>query len=211
MNPLYTILLPHKRNVGNNAALSICIDCLMINSYFPFALLMSAAYDQPLYETMNQLVEKAPTDTCIFMHSDMFVSPNWDIGMMNIYDPNTFVTGLLVEPGAIGVWPGNVEKDFGRRPENFRRTEFENWAISPKAPQASGEGWFAPYMFSRQHWLDLGGHDLDDPGGTLWTALDVKLFNKHKAQGGIVRQARAIVYHLQRWSEPSEQTKEGRS
>jgi len=210
MNPVFTVLLPHKRNIGNNAALAICLNCLVVNSYYPFALLMSAAHDQPLYQTMNQLVEKAPTYCCVFLHSDMFVAPGWDYVMIQAYNPNTFVTGLLVEPGAIGVWQGNVEKDFGRKPETFRRAEFEEWAASAESPQASGEGWVAPVMFSRSRWLELGGHDLNDPIGTIWTGLDVKLFDKHKAQGGRVIQAWSLVYHLQRYSELSEQTKETR-
>lgn len=210
MKPAFTILLPHKLNPRNNDALTICIDCLSRNTRNPFALLMSAHEDQPLYATMNRLVEEAPTDTCVFMHSDMFAAPSWDIGMLDVYDDNTFVTGLLVEPGAIGVWHGNTTKDFGRKPDTFRRAEFEAWVESYDGPQASGAGWFAPYMFSRRRWLELGGHDLSSPDGVVWTALDIALFDKFKATGGQVIQARSIVYHLQRWSEPSEQEAEKR-
>ena len=210
MPPKFTVLLPHKLNPRNNDALTICIDCLARNSVYDFALSMSAAADQPLYATMNRLVQEAATDICVFMHSDMFVSPGWDTRMLEVYDDDTFVTGLLVEPGAIGVWHGNVTKDFGRRPEAFQRAEFEAWATGSDAPRASGAGWFAPYMFSRRRWLAYGGHDLNAPEGVVWTALDIALFNKHKLNQGDVIQAQAPVYHLQRWSEPSEQEAEKR-
>lgn len=205
MTPAYTVLLPHKLNPRNNDALSICLDCLARNSRHDYALLMSAAVDQPLYETMNRLVWEAPTDTCVFMHSDMFVAPSWDIGMLDVYNENTFVTGLLVEPGAIALAACNVLRNFGRRPETFRREDFEAWACGPEAPHASGQGWFAPYMFSRKRWLDLGGHDLTSSSGVVWTDLDIQLFDRHKNSGGRVVQAQAVVYHLQRWSEIEEQ------
>lgn len=215
--PTFTILLPHKINPGNDAALSICIDCLAKNTDHDFGLLMSAASDQPLYATMNRLVQGSPTDLCVFMHSDMFVAPHWDTAMLDTFDENvfkkgqyTFVTGLLVEPGAIGVWSGNVTKDFGRKPETFRRAEFEAWTQSAEAPQASGEGWYAPYALSREAWLANGGHDLADPEGVVWTALDVKMFGKWKKRGGHVIQARSIIYHLQRYSDPDEQEAEKR-
>jgi len=204
MSSAFTVLLPHRLNPRNNDALSICLDCLARNTRNDFTLLMDAAVDHELYPVMNRLVEKAPTDMCVFMHSDMFVAPGWDSAMLDAFDENTFVTGLLVEPGAIGVHSGNVQKDFGRKPETFRRAEFEAWAASLDAPEAKGEGWFAPYFFSRKRWFANGGHNV--VGITEWTNRDIDMFEKWKAEGGRVVQARAFVYHLQRYSDPIEQS-----
>jgi hypothetical protein len=205
MTPAFTILMAHKLNPRNNDALAICLDMLTRNTSHDYALLMSAAADQNLFATMNRLVQEAPTDCCIFMHSDMFVARGWDSALLSAYDANTFVTGLLVEPGAMGLHHNNVHMDFGRRPEVFRRAEFETWAANnPPAPR--GEGWYAPYMFSRETWLRNGGHDMNDPrAGHNWSPLDMDMFERFKASGGQVRCAQAVVYHLQRWSETEEQ------
>lgn len=201
--PVFTILLPHKLNPRNNEALVICMDCLVSNTVNDFALIMSAAQDQPLYETMNRLVVEASTDLCLFLHSDMFVSSGWDQAMLNLADRSTFVTGLLVEPGAMGVHHANVQKDFGRKPETFQRKAFEEWVKESDAPKAHGEGWVAPILFYRDVWLANGGHDLN--GDLVWTDKDTQMLNKFKGSGGRIIQAQAPVYHLQRWSETEEQ------
>lgn len=73
----------------------------------------------------------------------------------------------------------------------------------------SGEGFFAPYMISKKRYLDLGGFDLTgDLSG--FVPRDVEFYAKHKANGGRVERVRAYVYHLQRFSEVSEQEKENR-
>ena len=95
------------------------------------------------------------------------------------------------------------------------RAEFEAAAQSGEIPVPSGEGWYAPYMFSKQRYLDIGGIDLDDTDikeadGFNTRPLDIDYFLKHKANGGVVLRARSYVYHLQHYSEPAEQEKSNR-
>lgn len=215
MTPPMTIILPHKNNPGNNAALLICIDTLMANTHTEFNLLMSSAYNQRLFPAVDRLIRQCETDCFVFWNSDMFPAPGWDVPMLAQFDYHTIVTNIVTEPGAIGIHTENVGWDFGRKPETFRRSEFETWATSGSAPVPSGEGWYAPYMMSKQRYLDIGGLDLDDgdihpADGFNLRALDIDMFNKHKAQGGVVRRAVSYVYHLQRYSAPEEQTKDNR-
>lgn len=210
-----TIILPHKNNPGNNAALQICIDALMANTRTEFNLLMSCAYNQRLFPAIDRLIRQSETDCFVFWCSDMFPAPGWDEPMLALFHYNTIVTNIVTEPGAIGIFADNVELDFGRKPETFRRDEFETWATSGSAPVPAGEGWYAPYMMSKQRYLDIGGIPLDDgdikpADGFNTRALDIEMFEKHKAQGGVVRRALSYVYHLQRYSDPVEQTKSGR-
>ena len=156
-NAAFTVILPHKHNVGNDAALRICLSCLMDNTVNEFVLLMSVADDQPLYATINDMVAIAPTDCCFYINSDMFVAPGWDVPMLELYDNRTIVTGVLVEPGIIAMHHLNLQQDFGRTPETFQRAEFEEWTKT--APVIDGEGWAAPLMFSRLGHLYLGGFD----------------------------------------------------
>jgi hypothetical protein len=215
MTPPMTIILPHKRNPGNDLALRICIETLMANTRNEFNLLMSAAYNQALFPAIDRLIRQSQTDCFVFWNSDMFPAPAWDEPMLEQFQYNTIVANIVTEPGAIGIFTDNVEWDFGRKAETFRRDDFETWATSGNAPVPSGEGWYAPYMMSKQRYLDIGGIDLDNndirpADGFNTRPLDIDMFNKHKAMGGVVRRAVSYVYHLQHYSEPAEQTKGNR-
>ncbi len=205
MSAAFTIILPHRRNPGNDAALRMALQTLVENTCHDFILSMDAATDQPLYERINRLVAHAPTEYCVYWASDTFAAPNWDTPMLELADEHTFVNGVLIEPGAIGVYPENFKRDFGRKPETFDRAAFEAYCATAEVPD--GEGWYCPYLFPREGWLLLGGLQESaarDPQG--FTAADVELFERWKAAGNRVVRARSYAYHLQRYSEPEEQT-----
>lgn len=206
-----TIILPHRRNPGNDRALQVALSCLVDNTVSDFALLIDAAYDSPLYPRVNAMVEAAPTEICVYWSSDTFAALDWDTPMLEAWTPETIVTNVLVEPGAIALHHLNLHKDFGRKPETFRREEFEIWAAHD-APMLEGEGWYCPYMFSRRMFLDFGGlidngEERDSMG---FTAADKLLFARWKAAGNRVVRARSYAFHLQRWSDEGEQTHEKR-
>ena len=205
----FTVILPHKRNPGNDRALAIALDCLFTNTRADFHLLIDAAEDEPLYPRMNRLIEQAETDCVLFTCSDIFPAPDWDTPMLAAWNYETFVLGVVVEPGAIGAHAENITRDFGRRPETFDRAGFEAYAL--EAPVPSGTGFPAPMMMSRSRVLDLGGYaafSYTDDGG--FTDADLVLMNKHVTTGGVLMRAPAYFYHLQRWSALIEQTKAGR-
>lgn len=210
MTAKFTVILPHKRNPGNDAALSICMDMLKANTVSPdFDILISAVIDGLLFPLVDRMFRQAQTEYLVFWNSDMFPAPNWDRLMLEQANYDRIVNPVLVEPGAMGIYPENLLMDFGRKPESFRRYEFEDWSQREDAPVPHGEGFFAPYMIARQRYLDLGGFDLTgDLSG--FVPRDMEFYAKHKANGGTVVRARAYVYHLQRYSEISEQTKENR-
>lgn len=210
MTAQFTVILPHKRNLGNDKALSICLDMLKANTVSAdFELIISAAYDRPLFPAIDRMFRQAETEYIVFWNSDMFPAPRWDEAMLQRAAYDTIVNPVLVEPGVMSMYPENFERDFGRKPETFRRDEFEAWSQSDDAPVPDGEGFFAPYMMSRQRYLDLGGFDLSgDLGG--FVSRDIDLYATHKANGGRVVRAKAYVYHLQRYSEIAEQEKSNR-
>lgn len=151
----FTIILPHRRNPGNDAALRMALQTLVENTNHDFILSMDAATDQPLYERINRLVAHAQTEYCVYWASDTFAAPNWDTPMLDLADDHTFVNGVLIEPGAIGVHPENFKRDFGRKPESFDREAFEAYCATAEVPD--GEGWYCPYLFPREGWLLFGG------------------------------------------------------
>lgn len=202
-----TVLIPHKRNAGNDAALSICLQCLMANTVNPFVLTLDMRGDLPIFAKINRMVIECESDCCLLLSSDMFVAPQWDVPMLAAYDDyNTWVTNVLVEPGAIGVYSENITEDFGRRPDQFRRADFEAWCAT--APMPSGIGWVQPLMFSRQSWLDMGG--IDTRGNAADEPRDQMLINQWLNSGHRVERVRSYTYHLQKYSDESEQTHEKR-
>lgn len=212
MTPAFTVILPHKRNPGNDRALQVCLDCLFTNTVSDFKLIIDAAEDQPLYPRINAMIEQATTDCVVYMASDVFQSKAWDVPMVEAWDRDTIVNGVVVEPGAIGLHHWNLHADFGRTPEQFtgKRANFESWVTEAHFP--AGEGWFCPYMISRSNFLERGGfttgYMVDAQG---FSNADEKFFAEWKADGKRVIRTRSYAYHLQRWSDVDEQQHEKRN
>lgn len=204
----YTVILPHKRNPGNNRALKVALDCLETNARYDHHLIIDAAEDKPLYERVNKMVEQATTKIVIYTASDMFPNKNWDDEMLKVYVDNAIVVPIIVEPGVIGIHSANIEHDFGRTPERFKRKEFENWCETAPIPNGY---WFAPFLINRNRFLDLGGLQTNLQGDHQgFSPADVVLFEKHLANDGYIAKAHCYIYHLQRWSQIEEQNKENR-
>ena len=208
----FTIILPHLRNPGNDRALSIAIDMLMANTTNDFTLLIEAVRGGSLYDTVNAMVRATTTEAFVYWSSDMFPAVGWDEPMIALYTPDTIVTNVLVEPGAIGMHGNNVHKDFGRTPERFRRADFEAYATSPDAHyNPDNHGWFAPYLMSREGFLEVGGLQSGLPGDHHgFSGADELMFAEWQAAGKSIKRARSFVFHLQRWSQQDEQEHEKR-
>lgn len=204
MTPAFTVILPHKRNPGNDAALKLCLDCLFTNTVSDFKLLIDAAEDQPLYPRINALMEQATTDCVVYMASDVFQSKAWDIPLLAAWQPDTIVNGVVVEPGVIGVHHWNLHQDFGRTPEQFQREKFETWVADAHFPD--GDGWYCPYMISRSQFLEMGSFALNEKTDHQgFSGADELFFEQWKASGRKVVRARSYCYHIQRYSEIGEQ------
>lgn len=210
MKPAFTIVLPHKRNKGNDQALAVCLSCLFDNTVNDFKLIVDAAVNEPLYPRVNRMVEQVDTPYFVYWASDFFAAPGWDVPMMNAANETTIITNIVVEPGAIYPHAQNLLNDFGRKPDTFRRAEFEAWSLSPHAPMLAGAGWFAPYLMHTQSFRDMGGiEDGLSPDDQGFSAGDEFFFQRWQANGRHVHRVKSYVYHLQRWSEISEQEKRG--
>lgn len=206
----FTVVLPHLRNPGNDASLRVALDCLFANTVHDFHLLIDTSVGH-LPEIVNRMIDHAPTDCIVYTASDTFFAPGWDAPMLALWNADTIVTNVLVEPGVIGMHPDNVQKDFGRKPETFRRAEFEAWVTSGDAPVPNNFGWYAPFMISRQRFLERGGLATNLNGDHHgFTPADVLFFEEWQAVGKAIQRARSFAYHLQRYSQEDEQMHEKR-
>ena len=83
MTAAFTILLPHKRNTGNDEALNLCLDMLFTNTSNEFKLLIDAAYDSPIYPRVNAMARQIDTEYFVYWASDFFAAPMWDVPMLD--------------------------------------------------------------------------------------------------------------------------------
>lgn len=203
--PLFSILLPNLRNPSNDAALQVALDCLVANTTLNYELLLeSVAERRDIYSVLNHMAERALTDWLIPFNSDVFASPGWAEPLWEARDVNTIVSPVMVECGAIPVNDLNLERDFGRTPETFRRAEFEQWVAAGggwRDDWRDGDAaWFFPSLIERDRFLSLGGFDTTQ-GSFPLSPLDVFFWDKWRERGGKFRRVKSWIYHLQNYSE----------
>lgn len=199
-----SILIPHKRNPANDRALSIALSCLVDNTDVDYELIIDAETPADPYVLLNSMAQRARSEYVLFANSDLFVAPNWARPMLDAARPDWIITGVLVEPGAIGVHVLNHHRNFGMLPETFDRIAFERWCIeAPECPQ--GEGWYFPSLHHREAFLDFGGFDTEL--GAFPEPLDAIYWDRWRLTGRKVHRVMSFAYHLQKFSSEVEQQK----
>jgi len=207
--PLVSILLPHLRNESNNQALRICIDCIIANTDINYELIIESVEERRgIYEVVNRMARAAKSDWLIPFNSDVFVAPNWIRPLYDARDRYTIVSPVMVECGAIPVNDRNLEKNFGRTPETFRRIDFEAWV-------AAGGGWRSDWKEDEQAWYfpslipqwqffdDDNIAGFDTSLGDFPEPIDMDYWERWAANGGRFKRVRSFVYHLQVYSDPT--------
>lgn len=203
--PDISILLAHKHEKANDAALKVAVETIIDNTVSDFELLIDTTTPANVYEVYNSLASRASASWLVFTNTDVFFAPSWDTVMLEAKDPNAIVTGVIVECGAIGVATANVHKDFGMRPETFRRGEFEEW-VAREQPLPAGDGWYFPSLHNTLMFMNQGGFDLTK-GAFPTEPLDIFYWNHWRETGHYIRHVRSYCYHLQHYCAEEEQTK----
>lgn len=121
---------------------------------------------------MNLCAEHVKTEYIMFLHSDFYVSANWDIALLNVFDkhPNEklWVSSHRIEPNMFNnadSRPGTIIIDkeiWGAYHDNFNSIEFETWSEQftiqnneyeiPKGEGVSG-------LVRKCDWDEIGGND----------------------------------------------------
>lgn len=200
-----SILIPHKKTPQNDKALAIALACIADNTHNSYQLLVDSETPADPYVVINRLAEMARGEYLFLSNSDIFVSPDWDVDLLERANPHKIVNATLVEPGAIGVFDGNFTRDFGMRPSTFRRAEFEAWAAAPDGDYPSGNGFVYYALIHRRTFLERGGFDTSR--GSFPEPLDSYYWQAWKQAGLTIERSTSLVYHLQSWSLESEQQK----
>jgi GT2 family glycosyltransferase len=120
---------------------------------------------------MNICAEHVTTEYIMFLHSDFYVTRDWDIELLRIHDkyPNEklWVNSYRIEPNMFNspIRPGTmfVDKEaFGAYYHNFKSNEFEEWSeefriLNSDYEIPKGEG--VSGLVKKSVWDEVGGND----------------------------------------------------
>jgi GT2 family glycosyltransferase len=155
---------------------------------------------------MNFCASKVKTEYIMFLHSDFYVTKNWDKCCMDIVDQNPndklWVSSQRIEPNMFGGETRHgtviIPKDsFGAYWDDFDIESFENWVeqiqkINKPFTIPKGEG--VSGLIKKEYWDEIGGNDkLFAP--TSWDDMDLFLRMVMKNYKFILT-SKSIVWHF---------------
>ena len=197
--PEFSVLIPHYAAEHGRRTLRTCLDCLIDNTASHYELIVYGNSEGgDLYQIYNDMARRASTEWIVFLMSDEFLQPGWDIPALEYRSPDILWGFNIVEPGYEPVNALNARADFGASPETFQRHAFETWCMTERP--SSEFLWIFPWFMSREAFFDLGGFPkraLDDPE---WGLSDMLYCRTWVEQGGQVGRLPTWAYHLGRWS-----------
>lgn len=199
-----SILIPHKHEKENDKALKIALECIIDNTDHDYEIIVDSTTPGEPYTLINRMAMQAASEWLVFSNSDVFFGPHWDSPLLEAAQPDTIVTGVLVEPGAIGVAAQNIKANFGMQPDFFHRQAFEQFVLQSNW-RVEGDGWYFPCLINRARFIGMGCFDTSRGGFPL--PLDIQFWEKWKAEGNRVQRVGSYAYHLQNYSNPDEQLK----
>ena len=154
---------------------------------------------------MNFCASKVQTEYINFLHSDFYVTKNWDLELLNVHqkypDQKLWVNSHRVEPNMFNSpdRPGTILVSldvFGAYHNDFHYEYFEEWAEEFKAMNdfeiPKGEG--VSGLIKKSVWDEVGGNDpLFAP--TSWEDMDLFL---RMLQNGVrfILPSKSLVWHF---------------
>jgi GT2 family glycosyltransferase len=155
---------------------------------------------------MNYCADKSNTEYVMFLHSDFYVTKNWDKELLDLFDkyPNEklWVNSWRVEPEMfVGsqTTPGNivVPKDmFGAYYYDFNSSYFDHWAkdFTENNNFEIPRGLGVSCLIRKRDWDEIGGND-PQFAPTSWDDHDLFL-RMHLAQFKFITTTKSLIYHF---------------
>lgn len=112
--------------------------------------------------TYDMGIKMAKNPLVTIFHSDMICGKNYLENMLKHYKEKTVICATRIEPE--GIYPSGKEKilkPFGIEFHEFKREEF-NAFVEQEQKESEDKitkGIFAPWLISKNDFLDIGGHD----------------------------------------------------
>jgi GT2 family glycosyltransferase len=155
---------------------------------------------------MNFCADKVKTEYIMFLHSDFFVTNDWDIELLKIHEKypeeKLWVNSYRIEPNTFNSAPRHgttfVPLDmFGAYHHDFQSCEFERWAeefkqLNTDYEVPKGEG--VSGLVKKSVWDEVGGND-PRFAPTSWDDMDLFL---RMLQHGVrfILPISSIVWHF---------------
>ena len=155
---------------------------------------------------MNFCADRVKTELIMFLHSDFYVTKNWDKSLLDVFikypRKKMWVCSHRVEPnmfGNINSRPGTVivpKDSFGAYYKDFDKEYFEEWAQEfvevnnfeiPKGEGVSG-------LIRKKDWDEIGGNDpLFAPAS--WEDMDLFLRMLQKGYEFVLT-SKSVIWHF---------------
>ena len=141
----------------------------------------------------DYLCEKASNDIVMFLHADMYVTPELDEEILKYIKPGVVVTATRIEPSLHPPGPEKILADYGIEPEEFDENQFLR-DLSKFKQNKTTEGVFAPWAIYKDDCWAVGGHDkLFAPQ----SKEDSDIFNRLQLNGcKFIQTWDGFVYHM---------------
>jgi GT2 family glycosyltransferase len=155
---------------------------------------------------MNFCAELVKTEYIMFLHSDFYVTKNWDKSLLELFDkyPNEklWVNSWRVEPAMFPgskTTPGNIVVDkelFGEYHNNFNSSLFDEWSLEfttdndIQIPRGLG----VSCLIRKSDWDIIGGND-PQFAPTSWDDHDLFL-RMHNAGFKFITTTKSLIYHF---------------
>jgi len=138
--------------------------------------------------------EIATHDICMIYHADMYLCPGALDSVENYLKEKTIVSLTRIEPSLHPPGPEKVLLDCGIEPEEFDEEMLLTQLDRLKTKDKTTKGIFAPWVFWKKDFQDIGGHDI------LFAPQskeDSDIFNRFHLNGiKFVQTWEGFVYHM---------------
>jgi glycosyltransferase involved in cell wall biosynthesis len=155
---------------------------------------------------MNFCADKVTTEYIMFLHSDFYVTKNWDLPLFELFNkyPNErlWVNSWRVEPemfpGSVTTY-GNIvvnKELFGEYYNNFNSNLFDKWTSEftndndIEIPRGLG----VSCLIRKSDWDAIGGND-PQFAPTSWDDHDLFL-RMHEAKFKFITTSKSLIYHF---------------
>lgn len=107
---------------------------------------------------INILVELAKYDIVSYLQSDMVISKNYDLNILEDLEDKCILSATRIEPPLHPTSDKTFTMNFGDSPSNFKFEEFVKYSEEVKSNKVITY-FFAPFTFYKKYWQQVGGHD----------------------------------------------------
>ena len=140
--------------------------------------------------------EVATNDICMIYHADMYLCPEALNAVEKYLTDKTIVSLTRIEPPLHPDGPEKILQDFGIEPEEFNEDGLFAYlqATDSEREIKTTEGIFAPWVFYKKDFQEIGGHD---PIFAPQSKEDTDIFNRFQLNGiKFIQTWEGCVYHM---------------